>query len=126
MEGISNNTAVNRPNYHATAKGAIGGAAAGAAILGSGYGSIKATQAIMKKADFATKKEFLNGIAGMLKIAKVDSSKTTVSKLFKTATKEYLKPKFIAKTVAPLAAAGAAIGFGVDLVKNHLNSSKKA
>lgn len=120
MEGISNNVAINRPNYHATAKGAIGGAAVGAAMVGTGYGSIKATQYIISKSDRKTKQNLIKGISGMLNAAKLDTSKTTVSKLFKTAAKEFKKPNFIAQAVLPLAAIGAAVGFGVDLVKNSI------
>ena len=118
MEGIINNTTVSRANYHATAKGAIGGAAAGAAIIGGGYGAIKTTQSMMKKADYASKKKFIKAMTDIVDVAGLNHENQTISQMFKTAAKGYLNPKFIAKTMAPLAAVGAAIGFGVDMVKN--------
>lgn len=118
MEGISNNTAVNRSNYHATAKGAIGGAAAGAAIIGSEYGSMKLNQFALKKANYATKKTFIDVTKKLFDAFKIDTKQITVSKLMKNTIKDIKKPSFIAKTIAPLAIAGAAIGFGVDMVRN--------
>lgn len=115
-----------RPNYKATLKGAVAGAAAGAVGWTSVYSCYNVPKMIIKSAKSLNEKKELLGLfqEGLSKALDIDFSKNTVSKVCKSVQKLITKPSVIAGTLAIAAGIGGAIGLAVDCVKNR--KAKKA
>ena len=119
MNGVSNNVAVKQPNYHGTRKGAITGTAVGGADVGAGYVGAKLAQYALKNSNFSQRREILSNLQKTYTNLGVDMAKTSVSKILKYTVETLKKPSEIAKSVAGVAVVGAAIGLGIDMIKNH-------
>ncbi len=119
MNGVSNNVAVKQPNYHGTRNGAIAGGVAGGAYIGAGFGGAKLAQCALKHSNFSQKKEILSNLQKNYTNLGVNMAKTSVSKILKFTVETLKKPSEIAKSVVGVAIVGAAIGLGVDMIKNH-------
>lgn len=113
------NSIVNNP-YRATKKDAAIGAGVGLAATAYQYGLVSANFMGLKGATISAKKDRLDVLRLLFRNTKLfDMSKTTVSKVVKSAQKAVLSVPNVAKNVAIFAGIGAGIGLVSDFCKSH-------
>ena len=119
------NAVATTPSYNRTKKGAIWGAALGAATVGYQYGMVKSNFAGLKGAAISVKKDRIGVLKSMYESTGLfDMAKTTVSRIVKAAKKSVLSPTNIVATVGALTLACAGVGLAIDAYKN--NKAKKS
>ena len=83
------------------------------------FTSSKCFQYALKNSNFSQRREILSNLQKTYTNLGVDMAKTSVSKILKYTVETLKKPSEIAKSVAGVAVVGAAIGLGIDMIKNH-------